>query len=402
MMRAHIDRLDEAEAFGQVAQSIKFAPVEAHAADRQKLLDGLQGGAESQGYARRLRHLARFDQAWAERIEQTKKDPAAYVRSHPLVAEAYRNAKTPADLQAAVSLSLTTQRAMGVGDLDLRVLTKTEAGDTVKQLHSIPPEQGGAGARLDKLQQQYGSAWGAVVKDLVAAGMAPLYQALIAMSTKDQIAYRADAERAAMAAHNEKADFGKSIPPLVKTAMDRQIETSLLPMRETLKAYSSNEMFTRVVFPMVTTLATHYAVQGMPGEKAAIRAYDAVIGLKYEFDGKLMAPKEFNGKPLGTAGVVEAGYRLTSSMTDADLSGTTAAQAKRHGQWVLAPDGAGAVLVKETTQGGFMPILRANGQAVAMRFADMPAASAVQTTIPRPPPERRSAGPRSTWQATPE
>lgn len=351
--------------------------------------------ATPEGYAQRQQELAHFDAAVQRRQKLLTDDPAGYAQSLPAVASAFASAgNDPVKMQAAIALSRSTQAGLGVADSDVRSLPASQVAAAVKTLttQSVDGKDGvDMGARLDKMQTQYGSQWPGVFHDLVTTGkLDPSYQALAVMDQPSQLGAREDLQRALQLRTKLGADkFDSGVPDTEKVALKQGIDSQMSNFRPTTQ-FGGGEMMETVVKPAVTSLATYYASQGMPGDRAASMAYDSIIGQKYDISGALRVPK-------GQMGAVQAaGDQLLSGLTQADLAPSNApggadVRAARNGMWATAPDGQSAVLMaRKTTGPGYIPVRGADGNYISMNFKNLPTFA---NAVPQANPGDTAAGP---------
>ena len=132
----------------QGAQGLKdyYTKVEAPAGNTLTMPDAQATNYNPEGYAQRQQELAHFDAAVAKRNKLLTDDPAGYAQSLPPVAAAFASAgQDPVKLQAAIQLSQSTQRGLGVADSDVRTLPTSTIGSIVKTLHTASPDGKGRG-----------------------------------------------------------------------------------------------------------------------------------------------------------------------------------------------------------------------------------------------------------------
>lgn len=334
-------------------------------------------GAGIQGFAQRQKELATLDRLWTQRQAAIRADPAAYVQNEPSVKAAFAaDMSNPENVAKAVQQSMTVQQQLDPGATPHAISTSAVAS-LVQKLHTIDPKDGDAGAALDAMAKQYGSAWPSVMHDLVNVGhLNGGYMTLASMDTPQQSGGRADLQAALKDQANKGDKFGSGVPGAQKAPMQQAIDDALDLLMRSMAATSSNDMVTGAVKPAVETLATYYAERGVPGPKAAQDAYDRVVGDKYQISDMIRTPRTFNGIPLSPDAVIRAGASVTGRLTDADLTttgpaGVTAAQA-RGGQWATNPDGQGVTLVVKRATGGWMPVRTNTGSYVQMPYGALP------------------------------
>lgn len=398
-----VDKLHEAQLFGQTYKQVQFMSPEDYQAQREVLASSLgakaaagtsikgqvapgntdlpQAPSDVAGYAQRQKELATLDAAWKQRTERLTADPAAYTRSAPSVAAAYAaiDPRNPATIEAAVNASKAAQISMGVDPSSVRTLTNATVGDLVKKLHTIDPKDGDMGAQLDQMAKQYGGAWPGVMHDLVTQGhLSPAYQMLGAMDDPSQAGPRQNLQRALQDQAVKGDRFGSAVPALQKQPLEQGIDNYLSPFRDST-VNGGGALFTGVVMPAVKTLATFYAEQGQDGDTAAKMATDQIINSKYEFSGATRVPKTFDGKPLGINAVLAAGNGVTANLADADLAhgeGSFTAKEARQGIWAPNPDESGVTLLARKSGGfGYQVVKDKDSKPISMGFGNLPKAT---------------------------
>lgn len=343
-------------------------------------------GGNIAGLARQQRLAARAI-AWNDKINaQIKLDPAAYVMQDPSVKQAFADAgNDPAKLHNAVLASKAAQMHVGVPEDQTQVLTNDQIAAQVHQLQSVDPEKGDMGAKLDAMAKQYGDLWPDVMGDLVKKGkLAPEYQTLATMDQPSQAGTRVDYQRAVQMKTALKTKFDDAVPADQKQPLKTGVLEALRPMQASLGA-GGQQTFNEVILPSASTLATYYASTGMSGDDAAKKAVKAIIDARYEFADKLRVPKIVNGQAVTASDATAAGAGVVNSLTAGDLKAggpnpITLAEAQS-GSWRTLPDETGAYLVAMKTTGQELPVRRADGSLVSMKFGALPQARSMA-----PPP----------------
>jgi hypothetical protein len=407
-----IENLTVAQQAGQVFKGIQWGTPDQVEAARQDLSSGLgpisamirakgqptaPAGTAAPGsdqdspeaYRLRVSILDQFKKQVQTRDAALSSDPAGYVAAAPTVAAAAQAIKAapddPAALAGYVTATQAVQTSLGVPEAQQHVLTAADAKTQARNLMSIDPSKGDMGQALAGVAQQYGAAWPKVFGDLVTLGkLSPEYQILAAMP--DPV-YRTDFQRALAATANKGgvAQLREDVPPQAVKDIDAGLDEKLADFRRSasVPGLSSNVALISTVRDSMKTLAYFYAMQGGDGPAALDRAYDAVLGSKYDFDGGTMRV------PKGMLPAAEtATANVQSSLKPADLlplaadtmatpagPGMTVAQrqavtfdAARRGQWVPDERDAGLVLVGKLANGANIQLRRADGSRIEVPF----------------------------------
>lgn len=394
-----LSTLHQAQEFGQTYKGVQFMPAADLNAARQQLADTLgtkaampltEGKAavpgtagdgtdnatqvNPEGYAQRKQQLANMDAAIKKRNELLTNDPAGYAQGLPAVAAAFKDAGTdPARTQAAIQLSMSTQRGLGVQDGDIRAIPRSLAASIGEKLNTTTPDKGDMGQQITDLQKQYGANFPDVWKTVVLDGKVnPAYQ-MLAVAPPGP---RAELQSALTMQHANKAKFDE-IPPDQKqafnTALNAQSGGYLGQFAATVSPFGGDAMVQNVVKPGVEALATLRVHQGMNGDAAVQSAYQDLVGDRYNFDGALRVPKGPNGESR-INDVQAVGSNLLSNLTPAGLAAGqgafTPAQA-RAGQWVTNPDESGMTLMAKK-QGIYNVVKDNNGKPLTVPFTAKP------------------------------
>lgn len=312
-------------------------------------------------------------------------DPAAYVAQEPNVMAASQSG----NLQAAAQASLAMQAHLGVRPENQMVLPRAQAQDEVRKLMSTPPESGNAAAELNRMAAQYGDQWDHVFQDLQKVGLPPTMQALGMIATPNG---QADFQRAIQSQATLKDKFDDAVPADQKKTMNTGVETALNPTYGASLAASAGgyDTYNKSVLPAVKMLATYYASPasgfGLDGQGAADKAYQTIIGDKYDFSGSGMLRV-----PKGQLTAVQsAGSGLLSRLSQDDIMKPPAGSGvapislseARAGQWVARPDDKGVVLYVPAAQtGGYKMVKDKTGQPIGFDFNNMPSVASMGSTF---------------------
>lgn len=364
-----LDKINDAKAFGTLANQNKFASPEdintQVAALRARISPDNTDAAD---VSQAVKGLAMLSAVTKRNDEALKADPWSYVRAEPSVAAAYAgDMSNPANVARAVAQSQAVQTRMGATP---QAISTSAIEQNVAKIHQAQPEA--VPGIMSNLRQQYGAAWPDVFRDLTGpkGKLNPEYATLATMPQGG--AAPVDYAAALEAKYGEKGkDFGAAMKatPSAEASLEGQIATSMKPLRDSFSGSSGDgrvEGYTN----SVRTLATFYADRGMEPTQAVKNATSAIFG-NLDIQGQIRAPTTLNGQPFSAQKVLDAGNAKTADLHDADLVGTTAAQA-RGGRWVTNPDGQGVTLQVQNKGTGTWQIVRtAGGADVTMPYNDL-------------------------------
>lgn len=316
----------------------------------------------------------------AARDRLLAKDPAAFVESNPQIQAmaAKLDPKNAAAMEGYSNAVLALEQRLGVPPDKQSVLSVQQAQSLVQKIVSEPNMD--AGAALDAAAEEYGAAWPKVFGDVVRLGkLSPDFQVLAMMNMPTQMQARADLQRALL--ESRKAGGIKklmaSLDPAERKIIDGSgTDTTLFNELKQFDRTARSASLRGSVRESVQTLATLYAMNGMPAPTALRRAYEGIIGDRYDFDGTQRVPK-------GELGHVESAEAATLRGLKADdleaVGGRVPAIAKerqadlltaaRNGYWVTNASDTGAVLMMRLNNGAGFPVLRKDGSKVEVLFA---------------------------------
>ena len=261
--------------------------------------DGSPGASELPEHMQMRTHiLGMLQQAYQQQQTALNKDPAAYVAAEPGLASLAKAAQSgdPADQLAYNDASLAIQTRLGVPPSQQRILTETQVKSEAELLHSVDPAKGSMTAELDNMGKRYGDSFPQAFGELVRYGnIDPAYMVLGSMTEPSQVAARQDLQRVLQLAAQKGG-----IQMLQKTAPEDEVKAIKSGMGDTLSSFRSAYAYSPGgvalignVQGAVEHLATLYAMQGADAPTALDRAYQGIIGNRWDItqDGSLIAPK---------------------------------------------------------------------------------------------------------------
>lgn len=381
---AAYQEIERARAYGTDAAAIQWATPEEMAGivkERQSML------AAPEGFRQNLQDINGLVTQIQARDKGISEDPAAYVQEAPEVqtalqamGEAMAAADAdPADQAAAAAryaeVALARQEKLGVPPSMRRVLSKKQVAGLAMQFKS--QEAGGENAAdlMRGMEAQWGKRWPKVFAELSTELPGP---ALVvgAMNRMDQA--RA-AEQLAEASLVGREELAKAFPTKDVSDLKDTVRTALRDFGATLANNGPAAEATYGTFEeAINLLALTYMREGEAPSRAAERAYDDVLGKKYEFRDTFRVPREYDADMVaeGAARALEAlpsDIALPTSLFGLPEDQTREAYlsaVKSAGFWVTAPDESGLVLYDETRTA----VMRTNGQPVMLTWADLQSA----------------------------
>ena len=326
---------------------------------------------------------ARYDQLLAAKHKALAEDPAAYAAQNPTVAARFQavDPQNPATLADAAHASLTLQRQLGVPDHMTRVLTNGQVSAAVRALTTTSPAQGDMGQALDQMAQQYGDLWPRAFGEMVQHGkLPPAFQVIGSMSEPGQTAARQDLIRAVQQ-DGERGGFKRLqeiVPPAERKTIDQGLDETIEPFRRTASVAGATGNLDLIsnIRESVRSLAYLYATQGQTGDRALQAAADGILNQKYDFSGTLRAPKGHMSEAEALTSAAQqavtpdqlAPIGGNPDLTPAQRTAIVATAARRNGVWVANERDDGAVLLAPLRDGSHVPVIRADGTRVEVKW----------------------------------
>ncbi|HEV2186933.1 MAG TPA: hypothetical protein VGR70_06980, partial [Stellaceae bacterium] len=383
--------VDEAREQGQIRNSIQWSTpqelAELTARSQQRL-------TSPDDFARNQRYSTALATAITAREKAIELDPAEFVAQAPEIQQAYtaiNNAystdgtdQQKADAvrtatESAIGASMALQSRLGVLAPNLKALTNRQASNLVATITAAQPGDADIGTKLDQMAQTYGRFWPNAFGDMVKAGLPAPYQVLASMDRPDQAAARGDLQRALQVAA-EKGGAQKlkeAAPPAAVQQINQNIDERLADFRQTVRWNEGGVKLFDTLRDATKELAYFYASQGTDGGAALERAYQGVLGQKYDFNGTIRAPKgqlpvidkatEFiqqNLKPAELAALPGNPDLSPEERQDIYL------QAARNGNWIPNEDDSGLILMARFRNGAMLPVKHIDGSRIELKFND--------------------------------
>jgi len=390
--------LNLARATGDAVSAVAFASPQ-EALDHRARLAG--DPADTYLAAERLQMVGRFDAAWAARRKMLADDPAGYAAQAP---ELRALVAAGASRQEIAAASLDAQFRMGVPRAQRRVLSDSQVTQIAETLRTTGPEKADMGETLAGMARQFGvedpdpgkrrggaELWYRAYGELVQHGKLPWgWQMITAMSLPAQAEGRAQLQKAMVfTAERGHEALSARIPTAARSAVAGAIETVMNNFNQATRTAPALRDSARHAVDMLTRW---YAGDGMSPADAAARAYQEVVGLRFDTAGNqndgLFGRTPTMLVPKGRGGDIETALerrRLAlqpgdlaplpnSGQDDAARRANTHAAAQR-GYWINNADASGAVLVLGTPGGGFLNVSLADGSPVEVLFDRLPTLS---------------------------
>ena len=264
---------------------------------------------EGANYAAQAQRRDLLEKAINQKWNAVQKDPAAYVlQASPALQQAWQDASAdPAKLPAALSLSSSLQSQLGVPQDMQRVMPANYAASQAADIATLPPDQ--AAAKISTMATQYGPQWNKAFSELTQAHLPAAYQVL---ATVDGPARTALVE-ALKAGPKQLADLAGPSADAIKKGMPQIVG----PFLRTVTAAPNGAPIADAWQNATQALAYRYAGQGMDPDDAINRAYDDLIGSRYDIAN---APGYNARAPKGTLPQVEAyADNLLANLKPADI-----------------------------------------------------------------------------------
>jgi soluble lytic murein transglycosylase-like protein len=404
-----IDELQLARATGQAVQAVAAASPAEEAEMRARLAGD---GAATYMAGERQQNVQRFDRAIAEKRRALASDPHAYAMAADPQLRALAEAEAP--VQQLATASIEAQRRMGVPEGKLRILSNASVERMAETLRITGPETADLAPRLAALAQEFGPLWGRAYGELVQHGKVPWpVQALAGMTLPQQAEGRAVLQSTLkLIAERGPEALDKLIPKANRLVLPDAVADAMKPFAQATRYHPGGNALEATMRAAVETLAKGYASNLVPAADAAKRAYNDVIGARWDTAGDDGSGWFENGPtllvPKGEAGRIETALdQVRGAIKPADLApladplnpGATEQQlrdatlkAAQRGIWINNADASGAVLKGRTPGGQIIDILDSEGRPIEVRFGELPAPPP-PAAAPTPQDRARRASP---------
>jgi hypothetical protein len=363
-------QIDNAKNFYTVSKGVAFTSPSEDAAT----IADLRTKASGQNAAQVAGQMATMQQVVAAKYREINADPFAYVvRNDPQIQQMLtEGAQNPEMFRRGLARANELQARLGVQEWNRSYLGATAATQMAASIASAPPEQ--AANEIENLRQRYGGYFPAVVAELEAAKLPPTFVTIARMDRPEDSVPRVNLAIAnQVGVETLKKSIGNETR--VKAVTDRvssNIE-EYAPALARQGTYASRTLAADV--QSVKNLALLYVTQGESENAAADRAYNEVIGSRYDFDKTWLAPKGLGSKVRADTDAIIS--NLSPSDFAPEKGGDPALsedyrrnaalqEARRNGFWINTPGGDGLILA--TPRG---PVVKADGQPVTLLFKDV-------------------------------
>jgi hypothetical protein len=395
--------IDQAKQLGQAANGVQFAAPAEIQAKLAQLKANVDHSAPD-GFIDNQALLQTYQKAVEARQKALADDSATYVGASPVVQAAYKaiNQNDPKSVETYGMAMLGEQARLGVAPADQRLLSVGQANAAVAKLVSADPGSQDVGAMLQKITGAYGRFGNVALGDMVKAGLPAPYQTLAAMTPEPgQPDTQAPARSTFQGIMKDAATAGGmgKYQKVIEDQHPADVKLINAGLPDTMKYF---EATTRLndggqalydnVFQSVKTMAYGLvARQGLDGTTALDKAYQQIIGDKYDISGTLIAPKDKMDDVQAATSNVLRGLKPSDL---ADIGGNTALtpeqregialDAARRGTWVPNHDSSGLVLMGNRGD-RFVPVRMKDGSPVQVLFDHLdqmakPSAPATPTT----------------------
>jgi hypothetical protein len=386
-----ISTLNEAHDAGQAKLAVQWADPQQLADIQTRAMTRLNDPAAAD-YARNRRYAEQIAGAITQRQQLLNQDPAAYVRMAPAVDAAYQKVdpNNPAPgTQAAIAASLALQARLGVPDQRQRALTAPLAARLAQSIANHDPATVDMPAQIDQLARLYGRYWPQAFGEAVKAGLPADYQVLGTMDMPGQIVAAGDYQRmlGEIAAKGGAQKLKEAAPPEAVKAIDQDLPGEMADFRATIR----DPVQYRIFAGAVQNLARYYAYRGDGPSAALQKAYDGIIGQRWDMDGQLRTPR-------GMLALAQDAARSVQDSVNIDRLGPVPGnpqltpeqrqyvyqEAIKRGFWATNEADDGAVLMLRYMNGGVAPAQLADGKRLEFKFAEAPRLAAWRFAQPAP------------------
>lgn len=343
-------------------------------------------------------------------------DPAKFAVSRlPAVAAAYNQFQTvlgkpgssPDEQQKAARTYADTllmeQGRIGIAPADRRIVSN-EYVDNLVSSFGNQPAAGGPSNIAQKIEEQaklWGDHWPDVYRDIIAKKPGPVVEVIGSGIKPDAARLLTDLQPLSpkQILRDESEERWKPIETAVRDV--------LKPFAQSTLGHDGRSRTLEVFQGQIQKLTAHYVANGgMAADDAAKRAYENVLGFKYDFVDTYRIPSKQHETPAGVpSSTIAAGawharqlikdgkfaiapaYDDRGGLSKNYLTGETERTYGRDGVWVTAPGEGGLAL---TYKGE--PVALRDGKPLVLTWKDLEEIASVSPLAPRKPgqvPETR-------------
>lgn len=350
---------------------------------RQALMEKYQP-QPGEGFADQGKRLTALAQA-AQRIEKEKHDdPGHFALTRlPAAREAFTQlsqARSPEERRAAADrfaiMTMNEQERVGIPAGQVAILPKSMIADINLKL-SKPAAEGGSSTIATDIQAQaemWGEHWPQVYRQL-AKDTQPIVR--VVGSGIKPLAAQVLSDLANVPLNKILTDDNSEKDQTIKN----DVLTAFKPLAKTLGGQDGAIQMFNDFRGQAEKLAAYYVVRGATSTEASAKAWDDLIGHKYDFSDTYRVPKAPNVPPLNVVerGVSVAKQELMAGTLPVDimpakgaglsekyLSDQTRKAYARDGKWVTSPNETGLVLTF-----GDQAVTQKNGEPVFLSWKQL-------------------------------
>ncbi|WP_137391435.1 hypothetical protein [Rhodoligotrophos defluvii] len=352
--------------------------------DATALIESYRPKPGSERFAEQQRRFDELASAYSGQRKLLMADPAAYLQTYSSeISKAYGEVQAAASAgpEALKSASLgyarkivAEQERLGVSPDGIRIVPQAYGEQIASQL-SAPEQAGGSqivAQRIRGLAEQWGEYWPGVYRDVKGAA-GPVFE-VIGSGVREPAAM-ALAEMATVSTD----DVLKATPDTKKADIQTAVETAFAPFAQTLLATTGAVSTGRNFQDQGLKLAAYYHARGQSVDEAAKRAFDDLIGHKYEFADTYRIPKSLpytpdlldrNAEMILTRGLtandIAAPVDDIGGLDEKTMREDALRSYRQFGAWVTAPGDTGLVLTY-----GNAAVLRPDGQPLVFTWDEI-------------------------------
>jgi hypothetical protein len=357
------------------------------------LLDSVGEKTAGRGSQYKTQYAQRLANHLANKRKQVLDDPVSYLLTNSAsLATDYKEAQQSGDpnLMSEVLAKMDTmQERLGLGPHDRQYMGKGAATQAAKVL--MDPNTG-AEAKADQLEQlkrTYGAKWPIALRELRANGLEGAMSVAARLDTVADSAVRIRLVNGVLGGGSQ--ELARSLQPSQTAEINSDLKDYMAPFRESLTyAGASGQAIISEELEAARILAYEYATKEGLGEgEAAKRAFDQLLGSRYDFGDGFRAPKGMGDiatayaarqldmlKPSDFAPAAvgpESDPALAEFGNENYLRRAAWDNAIHYGRWVNTEDGKGLLLMvpDDTTGTGYSPLHLDNGNRVEIYFDEM-------------------------------
>lgn len=362
-------------------------------AEDQALLADIDARTAGRGAQYKEEYKRRFQQELGRKYQQIQDDAVRYLLTNSsALAQSYQQAQDsgdPGDMADVLAKMAAAQTKLGLPGHRHQYLGKGAATKIVDEITDPQTNAEQAVVSLQTLKQRYGDKWPNVLRELRTNGLKGSVSTAARLDTEADVGISKRLMQGVKAGGS--AELAKNLQPSQVSELNNDIKDYMAGFRESL--HYAGPMADKIIadeLEAARVLAYQYVTKdGLDESTAAERAFEELLGNRYDFDEGYRTPKGMAG--LAGAFAADLQAKLTPDQFEPAAVGPNTdpalaefgnedyrrraawSNAVNNGVWVNNETGDGLLLMvpDDTTSSAYSPLRLKDGNRVEMTFDEM-------------------------------